>query len=212
MEAEEFAQQTARSRTEVQEPVEEPVVAEEDDKNEEPGSGLAADEATDAVVAKGDLSDASDWGKWKAEPWILTEEDLEAMLEDTDGPPSRIHGQADGPTDFSHVFNHGAGAAARGHGDVDEGDVADDNALDDDLEAMLEDTDVEVNHTLSIMLEDGSDNDKSNGTLSFFERMNDLSEALTFPTDEPISFFDSMRDLSETPSSSKAQRFCQCEY
>ena len=95
----------------------------------------------------------------------MTEEDLEAMLEDTDGPPSRIHGQADGPTDFSHLVNHGAGAAARGHGDVDEGDVADDNALDDDLEAMLEVTDVEVNHTLSIMLEDGCDNDKSTDTV-----------------------------------------------
>ena len=33
--------------------VEEPVVAEEEDRNEEPSSGLAADEATDAVVAKG---------------------------------------------------------------------------------------------------------------------------------------------------------------
>ena len=76
----------------------------------------ASQDCSDAVVAKGDLSDDSDWCKWKAE--ILTEEDLEAMLEDTDGPPSRIHGQADGPTDFSHLVNHGAGAAARGHGDV----------------------------------------------------------------------------------------------
>ena len=156
----------------------------------------ASQDCSDAVVAKGDLSDDSDWCKWKAE--ILTEEDLEAMLEDTDGPPSRIHGQADGPTDFSHLFNHGAGAAARGHGDVDEGDVADDNALDDDLEAMLEDTDVEVNHTLSIMLEDGCDNDKSTDTVPAMMMMMPEQPSRAAETLEAETLEQMMEDETQT--------------
>ena len=104
----------AEAETMEDEGVDAPVAEAEAENIVDEGEDAPVAEGEDAPVAEGEDAPVA----WKAEPRILTEEDLEAMLEDTDGPPSRIQWQADGPTDFGHLFNHGAGAAARGHGDV----------------------------------------------------------------------------------------------